>query len=58
MKKNMRVCVIGAGLSGITTTKHLVDEGHEVTCYEKADSHGGVFSRNKIYDNLHLTISN
>ena len=58
MKKNKHICVIGAGLSGITTTKQLVDEGHEVTCYEKADSHGGVFSRNKIYDNLHLTISN
>ncbi|MGB3466362.1 MAG: NAD(P)-binding domain-containing protein [Cyclobacteriaceae bacterium] len=56
MKKN--VCVIGAGLSGITTTKQLLDEGHQVTCYENADSHGGVFSRNKIYENLHLTISN
>ena len=56
--KKKHVCVIGAGLSGITTTKQLVEEGHDVTCFEKADSHGGVFSRNKVYDDLHLTISN
>lgn len=56
MKKN--IAVIGAGLSGITTIKQLLDEGHEVTCFEKLDNPGGVFSKNEIYRDLHLTISN
>lgn len=56
MKKN--IAVIGAGLSGITTVKQLLDEGHNVICFEKLDNPGGVFSRNEIYRELHLTISN
>jgi len=31
----MKVCVIGAGSSGLTTIKKLLDEGHDVTCFEK-----------------------
>lgn len=53
-----KIAVIGAGLSGIASVKQLIDEGHEVTCFEKADSLGGVFGTNKIYDDLYLTISN
>lgn len=56
MKK--RVGVIGAGLSGISAIKQLKDEGHDVVCFERLDNLGGVFSRNEIYDDLHLTISN
>ncbi|MCW8126344.1 NAD(P)-binding domain-containing protein [Microbulbifer halophilus] len=56
MKK--RVAVIGAGLSGIAAIKQLTDEGHEVVCFERLDNLGGVFARNEIYDDLHLTISN
>ena len=52
------IAVIGAGLSGITTIKQLVDEGHVVRCFEKSDNLGGVFSNGQIYDDLHLTISN
>lgn len=58
MKNKKKIGIIGAGLSGITTIKQLLDEGHEVMCYEKSDGIGGVFSKNKIYDGLHLTISN
>ena len=43
MKKNKKVAVVGAGLSGITTIKQLMDEGHEVMCYEKSEGFGGVF---------------
>ncbi|MBB3060289.1 NAD(P)-binding domain-containing protein [Microbulbifer rhizosphaerae] len=56
MKKH--VAVIGAGLSGIAAIKQLTDEGHKVICFERLDNLGGVFSRNEIYDDLHLTISN
>lgn len=52
------IAVIGAGLSGITTVKQLLDEGHVVRCFEKSDNLGGVFSKGQIYDDLHLTISN
>lgn len=60
----MNVCVIGAGPSGLTTIKQLIDEGHNVTCFEKNDDIGGIWYRNgedqnqmKAYDNLMLTIS-
>lgn len=60
----MRVCVIGAGPSGLTTIKQLLDEGHDVTCFEKNDGIGGLWYRKgddkeqmKAYDNLVLTIS-
>lgn len=52
------IAVVGAGLSGITTVKQLLDEGHDVICCEKSAQLGGVFAENQIYDDLHLTISN
>lgn len=56
------VCVIGAGASGLTTIKQLLDEGHAPTCYEKESDLGGVFNfgqdKNGVYDNTVLTISN
>ncbi|ESP90848.1 NAD(P)-binding domain-containing protein [Pseudoalteromonas luteoviolacea] len=55
---NKTIAVIGAGLSGIAAVKQLTDGGHQVTCFEKAESFGGVFADKKIYDDLHLTISN
>jgi dimethylaniline monooxygenase (N-oxide forming) len=60
----MKVCVIGAGPSGLTTIKQLLDEGHDVTCFEKNENIGGIWYRHqndrdemKVYDNLLLTIS-
>ena len=38
-----RIAVIGAGPSGLVAVKELLQEGHEVTCYEKAPDLGGVF---------------
>ena len=63
----MNVCVIGAGPSGLTTIKQLVDEGHTVRCFERSDDVGGIWQRSadpeadagamKVFDNLILTIS-
>ncbi len=40
--KNPRVCVIGAGCSGITAVKNLIQAGvTNVTCFEKNDQVGG-----------------
>jgi len=39
----MRVCVIGAGAAGLTTAKHLLEEGFEVTILEKRDGLGGLW---------------
>jgi len=41
--KAKRVAVIGAGPSGLVAVKELLEQGHRVTCFEKADSLGGVF---------------
>lgn len=58
-----KVCVIGAGLSGLATIKELRDEFHTVVCYEQAPQLGGVFrqnnnQKNPAYDEYALTNSN
>ncbi|MGC2656214.1 MAG: NAD(P)-binding domain-containing protein [Mycobacterium sp.] len=59
---SLDVCVIGAGASGLVVMKELLDEGHVVSCYEKADRQGGLFryspSNGGVYDSTLLTISN
>jgi hypothetical protein len=60
----MRVGVIGAGPSGLTTVKQLLDEGHDVVCFEKDAQIGGIWYRHnqdvddmKVFDEMMLTIS-
>ncbi len=60
----MKVCVVGAGPCGLTTIKQLLDEGHEVVCFDKSADVGGIWFRHdgdddrmKAYDSLQLTIS-
>jgi cation diffusion facilitator CzcD-associated flavoprotein CzcO len=59
---SLDVCVVGAGASGLVVMKELLDEGHVVSCYEKADRQGGLFhyspSKGGVYDSTVLTISN
>ncbi|ORY89776.1 hypothetical protein BCR35DRAFT_317225 [Leucosporidium creatinivorum] len=45
----MRVCIVGAGFSGLVTAKTLIDFGHEVTVFELAPDVGGVWSSTRSY---------
>lgn len=60
----MKVCVVGAGPCGLTTVKQLLDEGHDVVCFDKNPDVGGIWLRHegdgdrmKAYDDLYLTVS-
>lgn len=52
-----KVCVIGAGPSGITAIKNLLDEGLEVTAYDYNDEVGGnwIYSENESHSSVFET---
>ncbi|MFE0951571.1 NAD(P)-binding protein, partial [Streptomyces mutabilis] len=56
----MRVCVIGAGLSGLAVGHALRERGIGFVCLEKADDVGGIWRRPEAgergpgYESLHL----
>lgn len=58
-----KVCVIGAGPSGITAAKNLLDEGHKVTVYDYGREVGGnwVFSdqisHSSVFETTHIISS-
>jgi hypothetical protein len=56
-----RVCVIGAGASGLTAVKNLREHGFEVDCYERETSVGGAWNwrhdRSPVYASTHLISS-
>lgn len=62
-KELPRVCVIGAGLSGLTAVKALGDHGIPHTCYEAGDDVGGNWyfgnpnGRSAAYRSLHINTS-
>ena len=57
-----KICIIGAGPSGLTTIKQLADEGHNPICFEATNDLGGLFNINisssKVYESTLLTVSN
>lgn len=61
--KKKSVCVIGAGPSGITAAKNLLDEGLEVTVFEQSGEVGGnwVFSdkpgHSSVFETTHIISS-
>lgn len=50
------ICVIGAGPSGLVTSKELVAAGHRVECFEASGSLGGAFAHSA-FDSCELTSS-
>ncbi len=58
-----RVCVIGAGPSGITTAKRLAEHGIPFDCYEASDEVGGNWyfknpnGMSACYQSLHIDTS-
>jgi Flavin-binding monooxygenase-like len=63
MNEQSSVCVIGAGISGLTTIKKLVDGGHSVVCFELGSDVGGLWrydndnGRSPAYASLHIDTS-
>src|SRR4051812_25808989 len=59
----MRVCVIGAGVSGLVSAKALRDRGIAYTCFESSDDVGGNWyfgnpnGRSSAYRSLHIDTS-
>ena len=57
----MRVCVIGAGAAGLTTAKHLLEDGFDVTILEKRDGLGGLWyfdeTKSSVTDNTTASTS-
>src|SRR5881296_1622039 len=47
-----RVCVIGAGISGLVTAKVLAGDGFDVVVFEKAPTLGGVWAASRTYPGL------
>ncbi|KIH48057.1 hypothetical protein ANCDUO_21877, partial [Ancylostoma duodenale] len=40
-------CVIGAGVSGLTAVKHLLEYGMDMVCFEKSEHIGGLWRYNE-----------
>ncbi|UVK37881.1 NAD(P)-binding domain-containing protein [Mesorhizobium sp. AR10] len=55
VKKAARVCVVGAGVSGLVAIRELVAEGHEVQAYEKTDDVIGNWR--DVYESVQLLTS-
>ena len=52
-----KVCVIGAGPSGITALKNLIDQGLDVICYDVNSDVGGnwIYNENKSHSSVFET---
>ncbi|MBE9104248.1 NAD(P)/FAD-dependent oxidoreductase [Nostoc cf. edaphicum LEGE 07299] len=49
-----QICVIGAGVSGLVSAKTFLEEGYEVTLFEKRQGLGGVWERSRAYPGLSI----
>ncbi len=48
--KRLRVCVVGAGMTGLVAARTLFDQGHDVVVVDKARGPGGRMSTRRIAD--------
>lgn len=59
----MRVCVVGAGCSGLVSVKALLEAGHQVRCFDLASGVGGLWvkgsdnGQSAAYDSLRINTS-
>jgi cation diffusion facilitator CzcD-associated flavoprotein CzcO len=53
--KAARVCVVGAGVTGLVAIRELVAEGHEVQAFEKTDDVIGIWR--SVYESVQLLTS-
>jgi cation diffusion facilitator CzcD-associated flavoprotein CzcO len=47
-----KICVIGAGISGLVTAKTFIEAGYDVTVLEKQPGLGGVWEKSRTYPGL------
>ncbi len=47
-----KVCVIGAGISGLVAAKTFLEDGFDVTVFEKKPSLGGVWEKSRAYPDV------
>jgi cation diffusion facilitator CzcD-associated flavoprotein CzcO len=63
MKEMKKVCVIGAGPSGITAAKNLLDQSFEVVVYDYGNEVGGnwvfsdTLSHSSVFETTHIISS-
>ncbi|MBW4668668.1 MAG: NAD(P)/FAD-dependent oxidoreductase [Cyanomargarita calcarea GSE-NOS-MK-12-04C] len=50
--KIKQICVIGAGISGLVAAKTFLEEGYDVTVFEKQKGLGGVWEQSRTYPGL------
>lgn len=53
MKTTRTVAIIGAGSSGLVCAKILLDDGFDVTLFERQEQLGGIWSPQTAYVHLH-----
>jgi dimethylaniline monooxygenase (N-oxide forming) len=46
------IAIVGAGISGLVTAKTFLEEGYDVTVFEKDDEVGGVWTRSRRYPGI------
>src|SRR5262245_48207278 len=62
MTSKFRVCIVGAGVSGLVTMKYLSQAGIEFDCFEKRSVSGGLWAydpneESPMYQNCHAVAS-
>lgn len=43
-RKPLRVCIVGAGATGLCSAHHMLNEGFEPVIFERADTLGGLWA--------------